>query len=90
MILEESKVHIENMELYDAGQSGELARYPIHFHVANDMDGSVIRSNSIHDTNQRCITVHGTDKLLIQDNVCYRPKGMGYFVEDADENFFIW
>lgn len=37
-----------------------IARYPIHYHVTRSNKQSYVRRNSIHDTYQRCVTVHGT------------------------------
>jgi hypothetical protein len=37
-----------------------------------------LRRNSIHHTFNRCITIHGTSGLLVQDNVCYDHEGHGY------------
>lgn len=66
MVLGSAQLRVENAELYDMGQAGELARYPIHFHVTGRNPKSYVKTNSIHDTYQRCVTVHGTDELLVQ------------------------
>lgn len=43
------------------------------------------RYNSIHDTNFRCVTIHGTHGLLVEGNVAYKNLGHCYFLEDGVE-----
>ena len=45
---------------------------PIHFHMCDNVDGSVVSHNVILNSNQRCLVVHGTNALLIEDNVAYK------------------
>lgn len=73
------------------GQQGILGRYPIHFHFCGDMTGSVVAKNTIRQSNQRCVVVHGTDNLLVSENVAYDTKGHCFIVEDGIEtgNKFI-
>ncbi|XP_052080396.1 cell surface hyaluronidase-like [Mytilus californianus] len=83
-------VHIENAEFNDLGQQEVLGRYPIHFHICEDVDENKatrpwIKHNAIHHSNSRCVTVHGTHGLIVDDNVCYMTKGHGYFLEDGGE-----
>ncbi|OWF38944.1 Transmembrane protein 2 [Mizuhopecten yessoensis] len=82
-------VHIEGAEFFDMGQNNFLGRYPIHFHLCGDVDlmpnPPYIRSNSIHNTYARCITIHGTNGVKIERNVCFDSLGHGYFLEDGDE-----
>ncbi|CAG2235555.1 TEME2 [Mytilus edulis] len=83
-------VHIENTEFNDLGQQEVLGRYPIHFHMCEDVDADEatrpwIKHNSIHHSNSRCVTIHGTHGLIVEDNVCYMTKGHGYFLEDGGE-----
>ena len=82
---------INGVEFRNFGQQGVLGRYPIHFHHCGDVTGSVVSKNSIRKSNQRCIDVHGTDKLKIQENVAYDTKGHCYLTEDGTEtgNEFI-
>jgi cell migration-inducing and hyaluronan-binding protein len=41
------------------GQHLTLARYPMHFHLLGEGAGMYIKNASIHDTYNRCVTVHG-------------------------------
>jgi hypothetical protein len=83
---------IEGVELRNFGQQGELGRYPIHFHYCNDVPGSIVSKNSIRESNQRCVVVHGTNKLRIQENVAFDTKGHCYITEDGIEtgNEFLY
>lgn len=82
---------IEGIELKNFGQQGLLGRYPIHFHFSDDVPGSLVRKNSIRQSNQRCVVVHGTNKLRIEENVAFDTKGHCYMTEDGIEtgNEFI-
>ena len=82
---------IEGVDLRNFGQQGNLGRYPIHFHFCNDVTGSIVSKNTIRQSNQRCVVVHGTDKLRIEENVAYDTKGHCYMTEDGMEmnNQFI-
>ena len=66
-------------------------RYPIHFHFCGDVPGSAVLRNVIRQSNQRCVVVHGTNKLRIEMNVAYDTKGHCYITEDGIEtgNEFI-
>ena len=82
---------IEGVELRNFGQQGNLGRYPIHFHFCGDVTGSIVSKNTIRQSNQRCVVVHGTNKLRIEENVAYDTKGHCYMTEDGMEmnNQFI-
>jgi G8 domain len=82
---------IDGVDLQNFGQQGNLGRYPIHFHFCDDVDGSVVSRNTIRQSNQRCVVVHGTNKLRIEENVAFDTKGHCYMTEDGMEtnNEFI-
>ena len=82
---------IEGIEIKNFGQQGLLGRYPMHFHFSDDVPGSIISKNSIRQSNQRCVVVHGTNKLHIQENVAFDTKGHCFMTEDGIElgNEFI-
>lgn len=70
---------------------GELGRYPIHFHMCDDVSGSLVAKNSILGSNQRCVVVHGTHNLTVLENIAYETRGHCYITEDGGEmdNKFI-
>jgi cell migration-inducing and hyaluronan-binding protein len=68
------------------GQNLTLARYPIHWHLIGDAKGQYIKNAAIHDTFNRCVTVHGTNFLRIENNVTYNTVGHCFFLEDGIEH----
>ncbi len=86
MAMVTSKMFVEGVELNRMGQHLELARYPIHWHLVGDAgEGQYIKNAAIHDTFNRCVTVHGTNKLRIENNVTYNTVGHCFFMEDGIE-----
>jgi len=86
MAMPSSKVYVEGVELQRMGQNLTLARYPIHWHLVGDAKGQYIRNAAIHDTYNRCVTVHGTNDLQIENNVTYNTVGHCFFMEDGIEH----
>jgi hypothetical protein len=91
MFMTGSLVRIEGVEMRHMGQQGMLGRYPIHFHMMGDANGSYVRNSSIHHTTQRGIVIHRTNNLMIEGNVIYDTVGHQYFLESSNEigNRFI-
>jgi cell migration-inducing and hyaluronan-binding protein len=85
MAMEGSRMNVAGIELTRMGQHLELARYPIHWHLNGDVRGQYIKNSAIHDTYSRCVTVHGTDNLLVENNVTYNTVGHCFFMEDGIE-----
>ncbi|XP_070350304.1 cell migration-inducing and hyaluronan-binding protein isoform X4 [Equus asinus] len=83
--------HLEGVELKHMGQQ-LMGQYPIHFHLAGDVDErggynppTYVRDLSIHHTFSRCVTVHGSNGLLVKDVVGYNSLGHCFFTEDGPE-----
>src|SRR5271168_4675732 len=91
MAMNGSKMFVDGVELNRMGQNMHLARYPIHWHLVGDGQGQYIENSSIHDTYSRCVTVHGTNNVRVENNVAFNTVGHCYFLEDAVEtgNQFI-
>src|SRR5690349_15762800 len=85
MAMPSSHMYVEGVELFRMGQNLTLARYPIHWHLVGDAKGQYIRNAGIHDTYNRCVTVHGTNNLQIENNVTYNNVGHCFFLEDGIE-----
>jgi cell migration-inducing and hyaluronan-binding protein len=86
MAMPGSRMFVEGVELQRMGQHMTLARYPIHWHLVGEAgEGQYIRNASIHDTFNRCVTVHGTHKLRVENNVTYNTVGHCFFLEDGIE-----
>src|SRR5690606_20382764 len=75
MAMAGSTMTVSGIELYRMGQHLHLARYPIHWHLMGDASGKYIKNSAIHDTYSRCVTIHGTDNLLVENNVAYNNVG---------------
>src|SRR6187399_1271279 len=87
MAMVTSRLFVEGVELNRMGQHMELARYPIHWHLVGDEGkGQYIKNASIHDTYNRCVTVHGTNDLRVENNVTYNIVGHCFFLEDGIEH----
>jgi cell migration-inducing and hyaluronan-binding protein len=86
MALAGSKMTVSGIELYRMGQHLQLARYPIHWHLNGDAQGQYIENSAIHDTYSRCVTVHGTNYVRVENNVTYNTVGHCFFLEDAVEH----
>jgi cell migration-inducing and hyaluronan-binding protein len=86
MAMPSSKMFVSGVELNRMGQHMTLARYPIHWHLVGDAKGQYIKNASIHDTYSRCVTVHGTNFLRVENNVTYNIVGHCFFLEDGIEH----
>jgi len=87
-----TNVHMENVEFFQMGQDGVVGSYPVHFHMAFDVDSvgkytkpTYVKNNAIWKSFNRCVTIHGTSGLLVQGNVAYDNLGHCYFFEDGSE-----
>ncbi len=86
MAMVTSKMFVDGVELNRMGQHLELARYPIHWHLVGEAGkGQYIKNAAIHDTFNRCVTVHGTNDVRVENNVTYNIVGHCFFLEDGIE-----
>lgn len=94
MIMYPGVAHVEGVEFTRVGQAGRVGRYPFHWHiwsynsdgsVRGSADGQFVKHSSIHNSGQRCIVIHGTNGVTLEDNICYDITGHGIFLEDAVE-----
>src|SRR6476661_3303814 len=86
MAMSGSKMFVDGVELNRMGQNMHLARYPIHWHLIGDAQGQYIKNSAVHDTYSRCVTVHGTNYLDVENNVTYNNIGHCFFLEDGVEH----
>eukprot|EP00058_Branchiostoma_floridae_P009244 XP_002594732.1 hypothetical protein BRAFLDRAFT_81182 [Branchiostoma floridae] len=84
-------VHLSGIEFTRMGQQ-VVGSYPVHFHMTGDVDEvggysrpTYVRELSIHHCFSRCVTIHGTHGLLVQDTVGYDTLGHCFFLEDGVE-----
>lgn len=77
-------------EFRHLGKKNVLGRYSLHFHLCRDsMRGAAVVGNSIWDSDNRWLTIHGTDYLVVKDNVGYKSVGHGFFLEDGTEVYNV-
>ncbi len=86
MAMAASKMFVEGVEFNRMGQNLTLARYPIHWHLIGDAQGQYIKNSAIHNTYNRCVTMHGTNFLRVENNVTYDNVGHCFFMEDGIEH----
>ncbi len=85
MAMKGSTVKIDGVEFRRMGQAGKTGRYPLHWHLAGDATGSYVKNSSFHNNFNRCITIHNSQNILIENNVAFRTFGHCYFLEDGSE-----
>ncbi len=69
---------ISYAEFRNLGKRGVLGRYSLHYHLCRDsMRGSSVIGASIHDSDNRWLTVHGTDYLIVRDCIGYLSSTLG-------------
>ncbi|MXP41132.1 transmembrane domain-containing protein [Altererythrobacter soli] len=85
MAMLQPDVRISGVELTRMGQHLTLARYPMHWHLVGEGQGQYIQNSSIHETYSRCVTVHGTNNVRVENNVTFNTVGHCFFLEDAVE-----
>eukprot|EP00051_Salpingoeca_urceolata_P028169 m.485395 g.485395 ORF g.485395 m.485395 type:complete len:1419 (+) comp23799_c0_seq1:249-4505(+) len=77
---------VSGVEFVNMGQAGRLGRYPFHAHMCQSVGHSwTVRGLSIHDSNQRCVVVHGSMDGDFDDIVALRNKGHCFLLEDGVE-----
>uniref|UniRef100_A0AAX7TX77 G8 domain-containing protein n=1 Tax=Astatotilapia calliptera TaxID=8154 RepID=A0AAX7TX77_ASTCA len=86
-----SVIHISGMELQHMGQQ-TMGHYPVHFHMNGDVDErggydppTSVSDLSIHHSFSRCVTIHGSNGLMVKDVVGYDTLGHCFFTEDGPE-----
>lgn len=89
-----SRLQLDGVEIHRAGQAGSVGRYPVHWHMLSydvtgnklaDLSNNYIRNSSIWNSANRCVVIHGTNGIVVQNNICHDILGHAYFLEDAVE-----
>jgi G8 domain len=86
MAMVSSQMYVSGVEFNRMGQNLQLARYPIHWHLMGDAQGQYVKNSAFHDTYNRCVTVHGTNYVHVENNVTYNTVGHCFFLEDGIEH----
>ena len=53
--------------------------------MSESVEGTLVSKNSIIDSNQRCIVIHGTHNVTLEWNIGYNNFGHCFFLEDGIE-----
>ncbi|MEZ4607987.1 MAG: hypothetical protein R2865_14665 [Deinococcales bacterium] len=79
---------IDGVELRRMGQAAHRTCHPIHFHLLsyNPDNGQflgdsaqVVSRSSIWNSQNRCIVIHGSNGITLNNNICYDIKGHAIF-----------
>jgi hypothetical protein len=77
-----AKGDLQYAEFKYMGHYGTLGRYAIHYHMMKETSrGVVVRGTSGWYSGFRCVNLHSTQQVLVEDNVCYSSSSTSYFVE---------
>eukprot|EP01084_Bolivina_argentea_P031560 58424_1 len=73
------------VEAYNMGQQNVVGRYPFHFHMIGDCPDCFVQDCSVHSSNFRCVTVHGTNEMTVTRHTSYNSYGHCLYIEDGVE-----
>ena len=80
------RMSISNVEVDHCGKQSHMGRYCLHFHLSGFCGTAcAFVNNSVHDTFQRGIVVHGTHESVVSGNVIYNARGANIYMEDGNE-----
>lgn len=93
MIMPGGSAKVNGVEFRRGGQRGRIRRYAFHWHILSyngtnpigDATGQYITNSTVNSSRNRGIVIHGTNGLLVQNNVLFDIEGHGVFTEDAVE-----
>jgi hypothetical protein len=81
-----AKVQIQGVEFKQMGQGGQLAHYPVHFHMARKTPkDTYVKDSSVNESMTRWFVIHSTHGVTLARNVGYKSIGHGYYLEDGTE-----
>ncbi|KXZ46641.1 hypothetical protein GPECTOR_42g852 [Gonium pectorale] len=77
---------LEGVLSYRMGQRNVLGAYPFHWHNAGNAQGvSYARDCAVFNSFYRCFVIHGTNNLVLTDNVAFHVDGSCFYLEDGVE-----
>ncbi|MFY0598344.1 MAG: hypothetical protein JXR03_01650 [Cyclobacteriaceae bacterium] len=93
MLMPNSQGHVDGVEIQRGGQRGHIRRYPFHWHnlsyqtpqTLEDAVGQYFKNSVINESSQRGIVIHGTNGVLVDNNIVYKVNSHAIFTEDAVE-----
>lgn len=84
------KGSIAYAEFRDLGPRAKMGRYPIHLHILGDASvDTLIKGvsvwSSVSTPMNKCIVIHTSNGITVQDSVGFNAQGTCYYLEDANE-----
>jgi len=81
------EVGIQGVEIEKFGKD-EIGAYPIHFHLDEDVKATppLVNANSVHHSYNKCVTIHSTQNMTVQNMVCARIVGHIFYQEFGNES----
>jgi hypothetical protein len=91
-----AEVAIQGVEIEKFGKD-QRGSYPIHFHMAGSaidpgtkVNKALVNANSIHHSYNKCVTVHDSSDVSIENTVCVRAVGHLFYEEVGDETGIVF
>eukprot|EP00437_Effrenium_voratum_P009909 CAMPEP_0181428788 /NCGR_PEP_ID=MMETSP1110-20121109/16861_1 /TAXON_ID=174948 /ORGANISM="Symbiodinium sp., Strain CCMP421" /LENGTH=1773 /DNA_ID=CAMNT_0023552029 /DNA_START=37 /DNA_END=5358 /DNA_ORIENTATION=- len=69
------------------GQRNHMGKYCLHFHHAGQCPECIFLGNAVYQSAQIGITVHGTHRALVDNNIMWDVSSAGIYTEDGNEMF---
>jgi len=78
---------IQGVEIEKFGKD-QVGSYPIHLHLARDLTNTppIINATSVHHSFNKCVAIHSTQNVTIQNMICARIVGHIFYQEVGDES----
>ena len=76
-----AKAYIDGIAIDQAGQEGQLGKYPFHWHHTGNTTGQYVRNSVFSHSLNKCISVHVSSGATIENNVGYMSAGHCFYLE---------
>lgn len=74
--------HIKYIKFHYIKQTFRLKRYPVHFHLNNNIIKSYIKNYNFHQSFNRAINIHKTHNIIIKYNITYNIINKTIFLKN--------
>lgn len=78
-------IHLDSVAIENGGTRTKMGEYPIHWHQAGIASGQYVKYSVIKNSKNRCVVIHDTDQVTVEQNVCFDHFGHGFFLENGTE-----